>query len=1683
MLLGGGAGLPSWDGETRVYVGRLPDNVDRNELESIFAQYGPIKKWSFGSRNFAFVEYFSHNAAALAVQHGGNVFLRSQKYHQRLGLPPLASMMALPVGSLSSNVQLPPIRNPPQAPIYGRSPGLESFPSPQLLTTSGDADPYLRGDRFAAQPPHSSDPGRGRDMEWERYAGGAAARSSRDRPAAEHYREAEPPAAPGSVSLHRSGSPTVVGQTSTPIFMASARREGDDALLRTSMSTSSPPPPASPPAYEKEREKRHSFLSSPIVESESSAAPSSSSSSTYHSSPSSIDSNADRYSSLSGLSSSSHTLAPYSPMPTSPPLPGGVQSPPLHHHGSVPQSSQVGAPWTSDSEAEGLKEGEEYLLTTLYIKNLAYQITDEDLKIKLESHECKEGLKAIRWITDKMQGHFTGEAFVEYESAELAARALDKLKGRRMLGRRMKISYAKSKKKTPMPALTGEREVKEEKRPKYPGCKTIFIAKLDDGMTDATLKEIFGVFGEIQRVHRLFDANTKKFKGCAFICYSAPEEADSAVRQMDGVRLFGKGRFIDVNFADKPDPVHPTTPVPSAGQSPYLSPAGLGLGLGTIPLSPPFSPSLQGVQLSPRSSSGSFTYPPLSPPPSTASPSLMPGVPLSPAVSSPSLPSPSPFIAAQAAHHTPSAEAETDRTPRPTDRSTVAAVTSTIITATTPGTQTVPTTTPAAQEQPQPNVNVAVSSTAERQPTPASPPAPAAPAQQPTAASTTALAAANAEDKSTPTGKWGAMPLKYRILKSFGMPTKDDRSRDSTNAQLPSPAPATTNGQLDGPASASAVALRREQQRRRMEEELKNDKIEAGLAQARERERERRERMEDEELLRRPRGAAALVKRKRSEDYGAGPSGAVGLRARPKGKRPKRESEYDDYEDENDDDDDENDERDGDHIEGPTSATAATRQQLHQQHPKKKPQRRAVVVDDEDDEDQEPENEEEIKTRMEVIINKYDAMKDKNTAVAFLLNVIRNSNRTKIEVGTAWRHPAEYADIYGELGMIKLPVVNGRYHMWQLPREGSVRRVYLDSLKPAETKEKKKRGKKRKEEKMREEEEERRRRSEEAAAARAAAANKRALDKKASAAAAEAVVVAAASHHQAPPKKMKREAPPVVGSKELPGVERRRSKEQPLFKSKAVDAAAATATTLKKEELCSAPAAKKASPAAATTVVVATKPPKKQPLPQTTRPEEKTEAEAQPQPQPTQRRGEEEGKVPTDDAVMLTSEELTGHLHHQTEAAVGQSSSSCGIESEAMEVEVKEEMGGEAKEAETAPEASRGSEPEPELEETKSKPGDEQVKEKEEETKGDDGGASKQKLIEGEPTSTTEKRENETPTPATEEAKEERTTQATEQQREEEEEKEKAKNEDENENAKETSALMSEEAAAVEKEEPKVETSVSTQRLEEEKGEEEETTATSVKPDEAKEAKPATSASTTGDAQAEEEDAVVQSEVKEEQKEEKKKKKRKATSESEEKKQSKPEKKKAKTKTAKREKKEEEKEDEETKETKKVKAVESEDEEEKSDPPQPTRRRRGRAAASASSPAGGAGRRRVVDDGPPEELLRVLQREALGLRKRTGGGASSSRVEKASFLEEMRERRKERNRERLKREREEELQREKERRRKRAERERERRREKKEKEEREKEKEKEKERAKEGTAGKKEEKEGGGDKERKRRER
>jgi hypothetical protein len=241
------------------------------------------------------------------------------------------------------------------------------------------------------------------------------------------------------------------------------------------------------------------------------------------------------------------------------------------------------------------------------------------------------------------------------------------------------------------------------------------------------------------------------------------------------------------------------------------------------------------------------------------------------------------------------------------------------------------------------------------------------------------VAAAPKEEEERTKGKWGAMPLKYRILKSCGMPTKDNRreeptkQEESAGATLSSMHPHSPSIMT---AHDSAAARWKKEEQRRMEEE-RNDKIEAGLAQARE--RERKEREDEDLLLLRRRGAA--IKRTRSEDSGTGIS-VVNLRTRkeenrPRGKRIKRDSE--------DEDGDENDERDGDHIEGQFAGATA-----RSQYQQKKKQRRVMIEEDEYDE---LENAEEIKTRMEVIINKYDAMKDKNTAVAFLLNVIRNSNR------------------------------------------------------------------------------------------------------------------------------------------------------------------------------------------------------------------------------------------------------------------------------------------------------------------------------------------------------------------------------------------------------------------------------------------------------------------------------------------------------------------------------------------------------------------------------------------------------------------------------------------------------------------------------------------------------------------
>lgn len=121
------------------------------------------------------------------------------------------------------------------------------------------------------------------------------------------------------------------------------------------------------------------------------------------------------------------------------------------HTSSPPGASADSAASTAECER-----------STLYLKNVSFRVTDGDIREQFASVGCS--VKSIRLQSDKPGGFSTGyvssvpvhvfdadysAAFIEFHCPEDATKALLRLQGARLMGRRMKLSWAKKNCDTP----------------------------------------------------------------------------------------------------------------------------------------------------------------------------------------------------------------------------------------------------------------------------------------------------------------------------------------------------------------------------------------------------------------------------------------------------------------------------------------------------------------------------------------------------------------------------------------------------------------------------------------------------------------------------------------------------------------------------------------------------------------------------------------------------------------------------------------------------------------------------------------------------------------------------------------------------------------------------------------------------------------------------------------------------------------------------------------------------------------------------------------------------------------------------------------------------------------------------------------------------------------------------------
>nr|XP_043616404.1 polyadenylate-binding protein 2-like [Erigeron canadensis] len=180
-------------------------------------------------------------------------------------------------------------------------------------------------------------------------------------------------------------------------------------------------------------------------------------------------------------------------------------------------------------------ERNEAHLTNLYVKNLDESFTESSLKERFS--EYGEVTSAV--IMNDEQGTSRGFGFVNFESHENAAKAIEALNGTQIGTKKWFVGKAMMK--AQRDASLGRAHQEET-----PKVSNLFVRNLATSVTEKDLKEVFGAFGIVTLVKVVYYENGVS-KGVALVGFSQPEEAKKAMDSLNG--SFYHGKYMNVSLA------------------------------------------------------------------------------------------------------------------------------------------------------------------------------------------------------------------------------------------------------------------------------------------------------------------------------------------------------------------------------------------------------------------------------------------------------------------------------------------------------------------------------------------------------------------------------------------------------------------------------------------------------------------------------------------------------------------------------------------------------------------------------------------------------------------------------------------------------------------------------------------------------------------------------------------------------------------------------------------------------------------------------------------------------------------------------------------------------------------------------------------------------------------------------
>ncbi|XP_031683310.1 ELAV-like protein 3 isoform X4 [Oncorhynchus kisutch] len=175
--------------------------------------------------------------------------------------------------------------------------------------------------------------------------------------------------------------------------------------------------------------------------------------------------------------------------------------------------------------------------TNLIVNYLPQNMTQEEFKSLFgsigEIESCKLVRDKITGIHDASAGQSLGYGFVNYVDPNDADKAINTLNGLKLQTKTIKVSYAR-------PSSASIRDA------------NLYVSGLPKTMTQKDMEQLFSQYGRIITSRILVDQVTGISRGVGFIRFDKRNEAEEAIKGLNGQKPLGAAEPITVKFANNP---------------------------------------------------------------------------------------------------------------------------------------------------------------------------------------------------------------------------------------------------------------------------------------------------------------------------------------------------------------------------------------------------------------------------------------------------------------------------------------------------------------------------------------------------------------------------------------------------------------------------------------------------------------------------------------------------------------------------------------------------------------------------------------------------------------------------------------------------------------------------------------------------------------------------------------------------------------------------------------------------------------------------------------------------------------------------------------------------------------------------------------------------------------------------